>query len=82
MSKPDKGQHPEFVKVDGINYPWTMPTISGEQLRGIAPIPANVQIYQKVPGQPDRLIEMATVVDLTQHGVEQFSTQAPDSDAG
>jgi hypothetical protein len=81
MSKADQPTQ-GFVFVDDKKYPWTGSTITGAQLRTLATIPDNVEVYQKVPGKPDRLIELTTTVDLTAPGVEKFSTQAPGSQAG
>lgn len=79
MSKPEK----YLLFVDGDKYEWTEETISGSQLRQLAAIPQNVQIFEHVPDQPDVLIGDSTVINLEEHhGPVKFSTQAPGSQAG
>ena len=69
--------------VDGDQYEWGDNKITGAQLRELAGIPQNAQIYRKVPGKPDELIQNDTVVNLKQHeGPPKFSTQSPGSQAG
>lgn len=69
--------------VDGDKYDWDKPTINGSQLRTLAGIPANAEIFEHVPGRPDLEIKNDTVVDLAKHhGPVRFSTQSPGSQAG
>lgn len=69
--------------VDNERYEWSADTITGEQLRDLASVPAGVLIYQKVPGHPDRPIDGGTVINLVErHSPEHFSTQASGSQAG
>lgn len=74
-------QRPEFF-FDNEAQQWDKPTVTGKELREKFSVPANVQIFQKVPGQNDREILDATVVDLTGPGPERFSTQSVGSGAG
>jgi hypothetical protein len=79
MSKPEKF----LIFVDNDKYEWDNPTITGAQLRVLAALPENVQIFLAVPGKPDAQIQNDTVVDLaTHHGPARFSTQSPGSQAG
>ena len=79
MSKPKEYK----LFVDGDKYESSESTISGAQLRDLAGIPDNVQIFQAVPGQPDIVVNDETVVDLeNHHGPVKFSTQSPGSQAG
>jgi hypothetical protein len=69
--------------VDGEKYEWEKPTISGLELRSLAGIPDNAEIFQHVPGKPDLPIANTTVVDLEKHhGPVKFSTQSTGSQAG
>lgn len=71
------------VFVDGDKYEWEMSTIRGAELRTLAAIPQNAQIYLKVPGKPDEPVNNDTTVDLAgHHGPARFSTQSPGSQAG
>ena len=72
-----------FVFVDGDKFEWENDSITGANLRVLAAIPQNAQIYLKVPGKPDELVSDPTAVDLANHhGPAKFSTQSPGSQAG
>ena len=72
-----------LVFVDGDKYEWESATITGAELRVLAAIPQNAQIYLKIPGKPDQLVSDQTSIDLAKHhGPARFSTQAPGSQAG
>lgn len=69
--------------VDGDKYEWDKPTITGAELRMLAAIPQNAEIYLKVPGKPDQPVSDTTTVNLAEHhGPARFSTQSPGSQAG
>ncbi len=69
--------------VDNVKFEWDKNTISGVDLRRLAGIPENVQIFEHVPGKPDVEIKNDTVVNLEKHhGPVKFSTQSPGSQAG
>lgn len=69
--------------VDGDKYEWDKDTITGAQLRTLAAIPQNAQIFLKVPGKPDLPVNNDTTIDLHKHhGPARFSTQSPGSQAG
>jgi hypothetical protein len=74
-------KNPELF-VDNDPYQWSEKTITGAQIRSLAAVPAGVLIFQKIPSKPDKPIEDDTVIDLTPHGPERFSTQAVGSQAG
>ena len=76
--------HEKFLLfVDGDKYEWDKPAITGAELRMLAAIPQNAQIYLKVPGKPDELVSDTTSIDLAKHhGPARFSTQSPGSQAG
>lgn len=77
-----KSNRPELF-VDNERYDWDNDTITGADIRTLASLPDNVDIFQHVPGEKDRPIANDTVVDLTEHpGPERFSTQAAGSQAG
>lgn len=72
-----------LVFVDGDKYDWGKSTITGAELRALAAIPQNAQIFLKVPGKPDDPVSDDTTVDLEKHhGPARFSTQSPGSQAG
>ena len=78
----ENSKRPELF-IDNERYDWNEPTITGAQLRILGSLPADVQIFHKVPGHPDEEVKDATVVDLTkQSGPDRFSTQAVGSQAG
>ena len=69
--------------IDNNKYNWDHNTITGAQIRELAGIPESAEIFQKVPGKPDREISDTTVVNLMDHsGPEHFSSQTPGSQAG
>lgn len=78
-----KESKPYILFVDNEKFVWEQPTITGAQLRTLASIPQNVQIFLHVPGKPDAEILDTTVVDLSKENrPEKFSTQSAGSQAG
>lgn len=78
----DKKEH-YLLFVDGDKYEWERSAINGAELRILAAIPQNAQIYLRVPGKPDDPINDDTTIDLAKHhGPARFSTQSPGSQAG
>lgn len=78
----DKSNKPELF-IDNDRYDWDSNTISGEQIRTLASLPEDVQIFHKVPGKPDQEVKDDTIIDLTlQKGPDRFSTQPVGSQAG
>lgn len=72
-----------LVFVDPDKYEWEKSTITGAELRVLAAIPQNAQIYLKIPGKPDEPVDNDTPIDLAEHhGPARFSTQSPGSQAG
>lgn len=81
----DQKPHPNGNElfVDNDRYEWESDTITGAQLRVLASLPEDVEIFHKVPGHPDEEVKNDTVVDLTQQkGPNRFSTQPVGSQAG
>lgn len=82
----DKSNHPSNqpeLFIDNNKYEWGQDTITGIQIRELAGIPESAEIFQKVPGKPDREITDTTVINLKDHpGPEHFSSQTPGSQAG
>ncbi len=77
--KPNK---PELF-IDNERYDWEKDLITGAELRTLASLPDDVQIFHKIPGQPESEVKNDTVVDLTEHpGPDRFSTQSVGSQAG
>lgn len=78
----ENSNRPELF-VDNKPYQWDAKTITGAQIRKLASLPDDVQIFHKVPGRPDVEIKNETVVNLTrQPGPDRFSTQPVGSQAG
>lgn len=78
----EKSNRPE-VFIDNEPHPWEGDEITGAEIRELGALPDDVQIFHKVPGQPDEEVKNDTVVDLTkQPGPDRFSTQAVGSQAG
>lgn len=78
----DKSKKPELF-IDNDRYDWDSNTISGKQIRTLASLPEDVQIFHKVPGKPDQEVKDDTIIDLTvQKGPDRFSTQPVGSQAG
>lgn len=78
----ENSNKPELF-VDNQRYDWDKETITGAEIRVLASLPEDVQIFRKIPGQPDSEVKNDTVVDLTEHhGPERFSTQPVGSQAG
>lgn len=80
MIHSDNTQAPALF-VDNEPYPWPEPSITGAQIRTLASIPENVDLFLKVPGHPDQLIENNAVV-LLGNPKPHLSTQAAGSKGG
>lgn len=80
MSHQENHQPPALF-VDGDPYPWPDPSITGAQIRTLASIPENVDLFLKVPGHPDKLIENSTILPLGEQK-PHLSTQAVGSKGG
>lgn len=81
----DPKTHPNgpALFVDNEPYEWNGDSITGEQLRVLAGVPQDVEIFHKNPGHPDEEVKNDTIVDLTlQKGPDRFSTQPVGSQAG
>lgn len=70
------------LKVDNETYEWDSETITGAQIRSLAAVPDGVQVWRKNPGSPDTLVELTTVTQLSEPGIERFSLQEASSGAG
>lgn len=71
------------LSIDNDPYPWEEDTINGGQLRDLGSIPDDVQLFHIIPGSPDVLVELDTIIDLTlQRGLDRFSTDTVGSGAG
>ncbi len=78
----EQSNRPELF-IDNERYDWDKDTITGAELRELGSLPDDVQIFWKVPSQPDVEVKNDTVVDLTEHpGPDRFSTQSVGSQAG
>lgn len=90
MSKNQDGKHHEHHEheheqkliVDNETYSWHESTITGKQIRVLASVPDGVQVWKKNKGSPDTLVDLITIIDLTQPGIERFSLQEASSGAG
>jgi hypothetical protein len=80
--KHEHSNKPELI-VDNDPFNWEKDTITGAEIRVLAGLPDDVQVFQHIPGHQDKEILADTVVNLDAHkGPERFSTQAPGSKAG
>lgn len=80
--KPPKPNRPELF-VDNERYDWDEDKIKGAEIRTLASLPDDVQIFHKTPGEPDSEVKNDTIVDLTiVHGPDRFYSQAVGSQAG
>lgn len=80
MNQHENSHSPAFF-VDDNPYSWPQPNITGEQIRNVAGIPESVDLFLKVPGHTDRLVENATIVHLGEPK-SHLSTQAAGSKGG
>lgn len=71
-------------KVENDTYEWDQPTITAADIRAAGPgIPANMDLYVKLPGSPARLVsDPNEVFDLSEPGIEKFFAQNAASEAG
>ena len=53
--KSHNDNRPELF-VDNERYDWDVKTISGAQIKELAGVPDDVQLFHKIPGQPDVLV--------------------------
>lgn len=78
----ENSKRPELF-VDHERFNWSKSTITGAEIRELASLPDDVEIYWKSPGNPDFPVGNITVIDLTvQPGPDHFSTQSVGSQAG
>ena len=78
----ENANRPE-VFVDNDRYDWDQDTITGTQLRVLAALPDDVEIFHKIPGRTDEEVRDNDTVDLTkQNGPDRFWTQPAGSQAG
>ena len=75
-------KHEWKLIVDNETYDWAEGSINGKQIRVLASVPDGVQVWKKNKGNPDTLVELITIIDLTLHGIERFSLQEASSGAG
>lgn len=66
---PDKDRPDEksfLITIDRTKYPWEEDEISGAQVRGLppTPIPPNRDLFQIIPGHPDRKIKEHDLVKV------------------
>jgi hypothetical protein len=83
MTQPNNpGNKPELF-VDNEPYQWPQDSITGAQIRELASLPADVKLFMKVPGHPDKEIADGDIIQLDKHGApKRFSSQAVGSQAG
>lgn len=83
MEPSNRKPGPPELLVDNTPYDWDKTSITGAELRALAALPQDVQIFQKIPGKPDREVKNDTVVDLRKFpGPDRFSSQPVGSQAG
>jgi Multiubiquitin len=79
MSEEHAGRKKYKFFVDGKQYEVDKKTVSGAEIRGIADVDPNYQLFLEEPGaeKPDRQIANDYSVDLEEPGVEKFYTIPP-----
>lgn len=78
-----KNRKKEFkLMIDNELFVWEKSQITGSEIRQLGAVPDGVQVWKKNHGKPDSLVELTTVVDLSEHGIEKFSLQEASSGAG
>jgi len=78
----EKSNRPELF-IDNERFDWDKDTITGAEIRELAALPDDVEIYWKAPGNPDFPVENGSNINLFEHaGPEYFSTQPVGSQAG
>lgn len=83
MTIPDHKPEPPELFVDNTPYDWGKPTITGDQIRVLASLPNDVQIFHKIPGKPDAEVKNGIAIDLRKvPGPDRFSSQPVGSQAG
>lgn len=60
MTQHDNGNSPGLF-VDGTPFQSDKPTITGSDIRILASVPETVDLFLKVPGHPDQLVEATTI---------------------
>lgn len=63
------------IVVDGEQYSWPAPLISGSTIRTLAAIPADKLLYFDREDRPDRLVDPQAMINLDKAGVEHFHTR-------
>lgn len=70
-----KGQKTYHFKVDGKNYKSSNQIVSGLDIRQLAGLPADTELYVDVPhGWQDHFVSCDDLIDLGKPGVEKFIT--------
>ncbi|VAW75792.1 hypothetical protein MNBD_GAMMA12-1357 [hydrothermal vent metagenome] len=73
---------PYKIKIDNVSYEWIEGSIKENELRDLACIPENAQLFQKIPGHPDKQVLPECPIDLTIPGTERFCSAVVGSQAG
>lgn len=73
--------HSPALFVDTTPYSWDKPMINGAEIRSLASLPETVDLFLKVPGHPDQLVEPITEIPLGEPK-PHLSTQAVGSKGG
>jgi len=68
----------EFLLIEGKLYQWEHARVSGAQLRDLANLNPNVEVYMAVcPPGKDELVQNTDVVDLGRGDIESFYVKQP-----
>ncbi|MEY2426451.1 MAG: hypothetical protein QOI61_2023 [Actinomycetota bacterium] len=70
-------EHVFHIQIDRDHYDVTQESMTGIELRAVPPdpIPADRDLFEVVPGHPDRKIENSTVVEM-RNGLRFFTAPA------
>jgi hypothetical protein len=83
MTQTEKKPQLFKIKINRDNLDWPHPTITGRQIKELAGSPSDWVVNQRVkgPGEEPEIGDDQSV-DLTDPGVEQFTTRAPSTEFG
>jgi hypothetical protein len=79
MTQDAAGRKKYKIFIDGKQYEWDRQYISGTEIRGLASVGADVQVFLEEPGEdkPDRVVPTDASINLDEPGVEKFYTIPP-----
>ena len=81
VQKPEGGHQPRpktfDFSVDGTRCHTEHQFLTGTQIKSMAGVPADFELYLVVPGYQDELIDDDKIVNLARPGIERFESRKP-----